>query len=166
MKNRVTKEKAREPREHNRISMAKRAVERFARDPDYGFLHESISDLFSHCSKTDMEFLDSGEPNKDSEEAHYAYRVRDRAAEGSPRPLRKALESLEVYMGASRWNVLPYNRVASVAMKTYRPLFRKHDARRFRSYPEKVKKGEAKIAAGARFPRDHPTSCRGGGWIR
>ncbi|GAB2280744.1 hypothetical protein Dimus_015370 [Dionaea muscipula] len=193
MKNRVTKEKARELREQNRISMAKRAVERFARDPDYRFLHESISDLFSHCLKTDMEFLNSGEPNKVSlaakwcpsldssfdrstllcesiarkmfpreshpeyqglEEAHYAYRVRDRLRKEVLVPLRKALELPEVYMGASQWNVLPYNRVASVAMKTYRPLFQKHDAERFWSYLEKVKKGEAKIAAGALLPHE------------
>jgi len=88
------------------------------------------------------------------EDAHYAYRVRDRLRKQVLVPLHKALELPEVYMSANRWNSLPYNRVASVAMKTYKGLFEKHDERRFWKYLEKVKSGKAKIASGALLPHE------------
>lgn len=69
-------------------------------------------------------------------------------------PLRKALELPEVYIGSNQWNSIPYNRVASVAMKTYKELFNKHDGERFQYYLEQVKAGKAKIAAGALLPHE------------
>ncbi|KAH6821448.1 Uncharacterized conserved protein UCP015417 [Perilla frutescens var. hirtella] len=86
------------------------------------------------------------------EEAHYAYRVRDRLRKEVLVPLRKALQLPELYMGANDWGSLPYNRVASVAMKMYKLLFFKHDEERFKKFLEGVKSGEAKIAAGALLP--------------
>ncbi|GER26083.1 hypothetical protein STAS_01710 [Striga asiatica] len=86
------------------------------------------------------------------EEAHYAYRVRNRLTKEILVPLRKTLQLPEVYMSANNWASLPYNRVASVAMKTYKTLFFKHDEERFHQYLDKVEKGEAKIAAGALLP--------------
>ncbi|KAL6496423.1 hypothetical protein OROGR_029681 [Orobanche gracilis] len=86
------------------------------------------------------------------EEAHYAYRVRDRLRKQVLVPLRKTLELPEVYMGSNDWGSLPYNRVASVAMKTYKTLFYKHDEKRFREYLDNVRKGKAKIASGALLP--------------
>lgn len=86
------------------------------------------------------------------EERHYAYRIRERLRKQVLVPLHKALELPEVYMSANKWNSLPYNRVASVAMKNYKGLFVKHDKERFEEYLKKVKKGEAKIAAGALLP--------------
>ena len=88
------------------------------------------------------------------EEAHYAYRVRDRLRKQVLVPLHKILELPEVFMSAKQWNSLPYNRVASVAMKTYKGLFEKHDKERFEEYLEKVKSGKATIAAGALLPHE------------
>ncbi|KAL2463609.1 hypothetical protein Fot_53265 [Forsythia ovata] len=88
------------------------------------------------------------------EEAHYVYRVRDRVRKEVLVPLHKALELPEVFMSANEWNVLPYNRVASVAMKNYKELFFTHDSERFREYLDKVKSGNAKIAAGALLPHE------------
>lgn len=88
------------------------------------------------------------------EEAHYAYRVRDRLRKDVLVPLHKALELPEVYMSANKWNSLPYNRVASVAMKNYKEHFLKHDQERFKAYLEDVKSGKAKIAAGALLPHE------------
>ena len=88
------------------------------------------------------------------EEAHYVYRVRDRLRKQVLVALHKALELPEVYMSANKWESLPYNRVASVAMKTYKELFLNHDKGRFNDYLEKVKSGKAKIAAGALFPHE------------
>lgn len=88
------------------------------------------------------------------EEAHYAYRVRDRLRKQVLVPLHKALELPEVYMSANKWNSLPYNRVPSVALKTYKELFRKHDTERFKEYLERVKTRKAKIAAGALLPHE------------
>jgi hypothetical protein len=88
------------------------------------------------------------------EEVHYVYRIRDRLRKQVLGPLHKALQLPEVYMSANEWNALPYNRVASVAMKTYKGLFTKHDKERFGEYLEKVKSGKAKIAAGALLPHE------------
>ncbi|KAJ6703220.1 hypothetical protein OIU85_029215 [Salix viminalis] len=88
------------------------------------------------------------------EEAHYAYRVRDRLRKEVLVPLRKALELPEVYIGANRWDSIPYNRVASVAMKFYKKKFLKHDAERFKQYLNDVKAGKTKIAAGALLPHE------------
>ncbi|PRQ39811.1 hypothetical protein RchiOBHm_Chr4g0429291 [Rosa chinensis] len=88
------------------------------------------------------------------EESHYAYRVRDRLRKEVLVPLRKALELPEIYMGANQWGKIPYNRVASVAMKLYKDKFKKHDEERFNKYLEDVKAGKAKIAAGALLPHE------------
>ncbi|OMO95317.1 hypothetical protein COLO4_15988 [Corchorus olitorius] len=88
------------------------------------------------------------------EEGHYAYRIRDRLRKQVLVPLHKALQLPEVYMSAKEWNLLPYNRVPSVAMKNYKELFTKHDNERFKEYLEKVKAGKAKIAAGALLPHE------------
>ncbi|KAK1398998.1 GPI inositol-deacylase PGAP1-like protein [Heracleum sosnowskyi] len=86
------------------------------------------------------------------EDAHYAYRVRDRLRKQVLVPLRKALQLPEVYMGVSEWGSIPYNRVPSVAMTNYKEKFLKHDRLRFDEYLEKVKSGKATIAAGALLP--------------
>lgn len=189
----IEKETARKFRIERRTAMAKKAIERYRRDPDYRFLYDWVSDLFANHLKSDLQHLNSGEvrkislaakwcPSIDSsydrstllcesiakrlfpresleeyrgiEEAHYAYRVRDRMRKQFLVPLRKALELPEVYIGSNQWNSIPYNRVASVAMKTYKELFNKHDGERFQYYLEQVKAGKAKIAAGALLPHE------------
>ncbi|MED6117794.1 hypothetical protein PIB30_113195, partial [Stylosanthes scabra] len=57
-------------------------------------------------------------------------------------------------MSANRWDSIPYNRVASVAMKLYKEKFLKHDKERFEKYLEDVKSGKTTIAAGALFPHE------------
>lgn len=91
---------------------------------------------------------------KEMEERHYIYKVRDRLRKEILVPLRKALELPEVYMSANKWDSLPYNRVASVAMNNYKSHFLKHDGERFKKYLEDVKSGKAKIAAGALLPHE------------
>ncbi|PNY07457.1 hypothetical protein L195_g003953 [Trifolium pratense] len=88
------------------------------------------------------------------EEAHYAYRVRDRLRKDVLVPLRKVLELPEIFIGANQWNLIPYNRVASVAMKFYKEKFLKHDKERFEKYLEDVKAGKTTIAAGALLPHE------------
>ncbi|KAK1322359.1 hypothetical protein QJS10_CPA03g01489 [Acorus calamus] len=176
-----------------KVSAAKKATERYARDPDYRFLYNLVCDFFAASLVADIERLKSGKlceiglaakwcPSLDSfydrstllcegiatrvfpresapeyadiEEAHYVYRVRDRLRREVLVQLREALELPEVYMTANKWGSLPYERVASVAMKKYKDLFKKHDKERFGDYLESVKKGEAKIAAGALLPHE------------
>ncbi|GMN49335.1 hypothetical protein TIFTF001_018494 [Ficus carica] len=91
---------------------------------------------------------------KGVEEEHYAYRVRDRLRKELLVPLRKALELPEVYMSANQWSAIPYNRVASLAMKLYKGKFLKHDEERFNKYLEDVKAGKTTIAAGALLPHE------------
>ncbi|XP_058200584.1 uncharacterized protein LOC131315507 [Rhododendron vialii] len=187
------KEKVRGLRLEKKVAKAKKAFERYNRDPEYRFLHDRVSDLFAELLKSDMESYRAGElckiglaakwcPNLDSsfdqatlicesvarkvfpreeyieyqdiEEAHYAYRVRDRLRREVLVPLHKALEIPEVYICAKKWNNLPYKRVPSIAMKLYKKLFYKHDQERFVEYLEKVKSGKSTIAAGALLPHE------------
>uniref|UniRef100_A0A452ZN16 TROVE domain-containing protein n=1 Tax=Aegilops tauschii subsp. strangulata TaxID=200361 RepID=A0A452ZN16_AEGTS len=85
---------------------------------------------------------------------HYAYHALHRLRRKVLVPLRKVLELPEVYMSAQRWSELPYTRVASVAMRRYKSLFKKHDEERFDKYLEDVEAGKAKIAAGALLPHE------------
>ncbi|KAG7550482.1 von Willebrand factor A-like domain superfamily [Arabidopsis thaliana x Arabidopsis arenosa] len=96
------------------------------------------------------------------DEAHYAYRVRDRLRKEVLVPLRKTLQLPEVYMGARNWDTLPYNRVASVAMKTYKDIFLNHDAERFQQYLDDAKTGKTKVAAGAVLPHEIIRDLDGG----
>lgn len=189
----VDKEKARVLRKERELALAKRAVHRYSTDSNYRLLHDQISQLFAELLKSDIQYLNSGEPYKISlaskwcptidssydkstllcenvarrvfpreeypeyqgiEEAHYVYRVRDRLRKQVLVPLHKALELPEVFMCANRWGSLPYNRVASVAMKLYKPFFTKHDGERFQEYLSNVRAGKAKIAAGALLPHE------------
>nr|XP_034585461.1 uncharacterized protein LOC117848234 [Setaria viridis] len=97
---------------------------------------------------------DSTPDYADLTEEHYAYRVLHRLRREALVPLRKALELPEVYMSAQRWSEMPYARVASVAMRRYKALFKKHDAARFGEYLDDVGAGKAKIAAGALLPHE------------
>ncbi|XP_077229434.1 uncharacterized protein LOC143862296 [Tasmannia lanceolata] len=100
-------------------------------------------------------FPRESDPNyKDLEERYYVYRIRDRLSKEILVPLRQALELPEVYMSSNRWDSLPYKRVASVAMRNYKKLFKKHDLDRFSEFLDRVKEGKAKIAAGALLPHD------------
>ena len=105
------------------------------------------------CESIGRRIFPKSDPEYDGvEDGHYAYRVRDRLRKQVLVPLRRALELPEVYMGANRWSELPYNRVASVAMKTYKERFMKHDKDRFQAYLNNVRDGKTKIAAGALLP--------------
>lgn len=82
------------------------------------------------------------------------YKVRDRLRKEVLVPLHKVIQMPELYIGANQWGILPYNRVPSIAMKRYKNLFVNHDKERFSSYLEDVKKGKAKIVAGALLPHE------------
>uniref|UniRef100_A0A803LHK8 Uncharacterized protein n=1 Tax=Chenopodium quinoa TaxID=63459 RepID=A0A803LHK8_CHEQI len=156
------KQVAGELRLKKKSEMAKTAIERYTRDPDYRFLHDQVSDLFSSYLINDLEMFNGGKLDKISLAAKWCPSLDssfDRAtliveAIDVLVPLRRALELPEVFMAARKWNELPYNRVASVAMKTYKEHFLKHDEERFKEYLEKVKSGKAKIAAGALLPHE------------
>ncbi|XP_050277184.1 uncharacterized protein LOC126718868 [Quercus robur] len=81
---------------------------------------------------------DSCPEYKGINEAHYVYRVRNRLQKEVLVPLRKALELPEIYMSANQWNLLPYDRISSVAFKTYKRAFYKHDRERFLQYLQNV----------------------------
>ncbi|KAK4587360.1 hypothetical protein RGQ29_024176 [Quercus rubra] len=197
----LEREHARTMRKERVLAMAKKAFERYNRDPVYRFLHDAVSDVFAEMLKADMQALNEGKhrdislaakwcPTIDSaydksllicesiakrvfpkdsdpeyqtlEDAHYAYRVRDRLRKQVLVPLHKVLELPEVYMSANMWETLPYNRVPSVAMKNYKEHFLKHDNKRFQEYLESVKHGEATIAAGALLPHEIIASLNDG----
>ncbi|XBH71575.1 hypothetical protein VPH35_099014 [Triticum aestivum] len=85
---------------------------------------------------------------------HYTYCALHRLRRQVLVPLRKVLKLPEVYMSAQWWSELPYTRVASVAMRRYKLLFKKHDEVRFGRYMDDVKAGKAKISAGELLPHE------------
>ncbi|KZV26543.1 hypothetical protein F511_35877 [Dorcoceras hygrometricum] len=87
-------------------------------------------------------------------EEQYAYMVRNRLRKEVLVPLHQALKLPEVYMSAQQWEAVPYERVASVAMRNYSDIFLHRDNRRFRDYLENVKAGNVKITAGALLPHE------------
>nr|CAD1840238.1 unnamed protein product [Ananas comosus var. bracteatus] len=146
---------AAELRRRRRGEAAARAVERYARDPAYRLLHDSAAELFAELLAADLRSLGESDPAyADLPDAHYAYRVRDRLRREALVPLRRALQLPEVYISAGEWGLVPYERVASVAMKNYTPLFTKRDGDRFGRYLADVREGKAKIAAGALLPHE------------
>jgi hypothetical protein len=189
----LEREKAKESRKERVLAQAKKALERYNRDPVYRFLHDCVSDVFAEMLKADMQALNAGKlkeinlaskwcPTIDSsydksllicesiarrvfpkdsdpeyqtlEDAHYAYRVRDRLRKQVLVPLHRVLEIPEVYMSANMWETLPYNRVPSIAMKKYKEHFLRHDNKRFHEYLDDVKSGKSTIAAGALLPHE------------
>ncbi|PON91821.1 hypothetical protein TorRG33x02_124190 [Trema orientale] len=172
------------PSEDKRLAMAKKVLERYDTDPDFQFLYEKVSDHFAECLNLDIGWLNSSKdmeeehekkkmmfnislaakwcPSLDSSfdrstllcERIARKIVRDRLRKQVLVPLRKALELPEVYIGANQWYAIPYNRVASVAMKMYKDKFLERDRIRFLRYLGDVKEGKSKIAAGALLPHD------------
>ncbi|XP_073119490.1 uncharacterized protein [Henckelia pumila] len=83
-----------------------------------------------------------------------AFMVRNRLRKEVLVPLHQVLKLPEVYMSAKQWEAVPYERVASVAMRNYTDIFLHRDNKRFREYLENVKAGNAKITAGALLPHE------------
>ncbi|XP_030959253.1 uncharacterized protein LOC115981230 [Quercus lobata] len=136
------KEKATK-RKEKRNMMAIKAIEWYNYDPKYRFLYDRISDLFAELLKADLEHSNTGRTEKIRiNESHYVYRVRNRLQKEVLVPLRKALELPEIYMSANQWNLLQCDRISSVALKTYKWAFYKHDRERFLHYLQNVQCSE------------------------
>lgn len=84
----------------------------------------------------------------------------------NPKFYRKTIvglsKTVEQQMCAKKWGEINYQHVPSVAMNKYRKAFSRNDATRFVEYLAAVKKGDAKINAGAIFPYDIYRALRRG----
>ena len=67
-------------------------------------------------------------------------------------PLRKHLEIVERPIAANKFDEIKYDRVPSLAMKQYTPLFTKKDFDRFDAYIEKVATGTSRISGATLMP--------------
>ncbi|KAK5129900.1 hypothetical protein LTR08_002736 [Meristemomyces frigidus] len=67
-------------------------------------------------------------------------------------PLRKVLEIVERPIAAGAFDEIKYERVPSLAMKQYTPLFAKKDFARFDGYIDKVASGKAQISGATLLP--------------
>jgi len=76
----------------------------------------------------------------------------------SPKQYRKTIVNLtnvvETAMCSGEWNAIDYGKIPSVAAARYQKAFWKNDETRYADYVESLKKGEAKINAGAVYPYD------------
>jgi hypothetical protein len=77
----------------------------------------------------------------------------------SPRKYRKTLSALRAYidvvevkMCAKNFEEIDFQKVPSKALMTYKNAFKKHDETRWKSYLEKVEKGDIKINAKTLYP--------------
>ena len=60
----------------------------------------------------------------------------------------------KVLMSKRKWGEIDYGRVPSVCMKRNKKTFEYHDKERLQTHMHKVKKGEAKVNAGALKPHE------------
>ncbi|CAD6206516.1 unnamed protein product [Miscanthus lutarioriparius] len=156
------------------VKLAVQSLETYYGNGTYRFLFDCVAQFFADLLASDLEQLAPGGRKtnirlaakcpdySDLSEEHYSYRVHHRLRREVLVPLRKVLELPEVYMSAQRWSELPYTRVASVTMRRYKALFKKHDEARFDKYLEDVEAGKAKIAAGALLPHEIAAAAFGG----
>jgi hypothetical protein len=76
----------------------------------------------------------------------------------SPKEYRKLLvensNTVEQLMCAKEWSKIDYSKLPSKAMSDLMKAFSRNDLERFQSYLNDVKKGDAKINAGAVYPYD------------
>lgn len=81
-----------------------------------------------------------------------------KAAKLSPKEYRKILVEgtsvVETLMCSNKWDEIEYSKIPSVAMNKYNKAWYRRGGERFANYLESLKKGEAKINAGAIFPHD------------
>jgi hypothetical protein len=81
-----------------------------------------------------------------------------RALGMTPKGYRKTLVGLtsvvETQMCDNQWDNINYGSVPSVAHSRYRKAFGRHSPERYREYLDSIKRGEAKINAGAVMPYD------------
>eukprot|EP00803_Ostreobium_quekettii_P009980 evm.model.scf_576.4 EVM.evm.TU.scf_576.4 scf_576:21094-23265(+) len=117
---------------------------------------ECSHDRRSHISSTIacMLFPREEEGMRGKDWGSYVYRARDRYRKEVLVPLRRHLDVTEVKMSDGAWGAIDYGRVASVCMNANKGHFAKHDGERFAAYLGEVKKGKAKIAAGALMPHE------------
>ncbi len=133
-------------------------------------LEAEVFALFAKQLKADLKNMKAGESvsllakwlkseNTSSKESVRLARKTREALELTPKryrkilsALRKHIDVLEVKMCSGDWANINFERVPSKASLNYRKAFGKHDQARYAAYLESVKKGEAKINAGAIFP--------------
>lgn len=76
----------------------------------------------------------------------------------SPKQYRKRLveatKVVETQMCDNKWTEIEYGKVPSLASARYQKAFGRHDTAGYTAYLESLKKGEAKINAGAVYPYD------------
>ncbi|XP_021290768.1 uncharacterized protein LOC110421495 [Herrania umbratica] len=140
----VNKENERSLRKERELNKAKKAYERYCTGPMSRFLYIARR-MFPRKSDPGYEGI---------EEAHYAFRLRDRLRKQVLVPLHKALELPELYMSSKQWDALSYNRVPSVSMKNYKKHFLWHDNQRFVGYIQDMRKEDETTAAGALLPHE------------
>lgn len=127
-------------------------------------------DLIKRQLLTDVEAMNEGDSvslvakwmkseNTSSKESVRLARKTREALGWSPRKYRKTLSALRAYidvvevkMCAKEFNGIDFQKVPSKALMTYKGAFKKHQEDRWKSYLEKVAKGEAKIQAKALYP--------------
>jgi hypothetical protein len=133
-------------------------------------LESEVFALFGQQLKADLRNMKKGESvsllakwlkseNTSSAESCKLGRKTREALELTPKRYRKILSSLrkyidvlEVKMCGNQWADIDFEHVPSKASLLYRKSFGKHDQARYAAYLESVKKGEAKINAGAVYP--------------
>ncbi|XVF66204.1 hypothetical protein PTKIN_Ptkin10aG0016800 [Pterospermum kingtungense] len=130
--------------------MAKKVLERYSRDPNFRFPHERVSDMFAEALKADMGLLKSGAIRNIGLAAKWCPSI-DSSFDKSTLLCESIAKKIfpQVYIGANRWDSIPYNGVASVALKFYKEKFLNHDKERFSKYLEDGKLGNLQLRLGS-----------------
>ncbi|TLD25158.1 hypothetical protein PspLS_05897 [Pyricularia sp. CBS 133598] len=142
-----------EPRTKRNISLCAKWAPSAGRFHDkHTYITSTIAEILAHSSTP-------GDASKDREHfirhAREGYR-KDVAA------LRKALEVVELDISANTFENIKYDRVPSIAMQNYTPIFVKKDEKRFDEYITKVAEGSANISGAVLSPSALIRTVQGG----
>jgi len=105
----------------------------------------SIAELL-YASDNPSPAIDSGDREMYLKHARLAYQTKILS------PLRKYLSVVERPISANNFGEIKYERVPSLAMKQYTPLFAKKDFEHFERYIEMVASGKARISGATLLP--------------
>lgn len=106
------------------------------------YITSTIAEILAHSSAAD-------ENSKDRE--HFIRHARE-CYRKDVSALRKALEVVECDVSAKTFDKIHYDRVPSIAMQNYTPIFVKRDGKRFDEYITKVAEGSANISGAVLSP--------------
>ncbi|KAH7406272.1 hypothetical protein DE146DRAFT_609767 [Phaeosphaeria sp. MPI-PUGE-AT-0046c] len=127
--------------------------------PTFGEFHDKHTFILSSIAEFLFPEPASSCPDATNREL-YLRHIREHYRKQYASPLRKALNIVERDIAGNTFSNIHYERVPSLAMDRYTPLFLKKDTERFTSYIHDVTKGTANISGATLLPANLVAKAR------